>query len=488
MVVRDADPLALATASVSRADRCGLAYVALTAPQRAYVSSSAPEAAWVDGNQLGKSYAQAFDILHRARGTHPYATTKRPPVNIVVISVSFEQIVPLMEKIWLLVPKNEIDPENGFEPGRGITGKPPRIVFVSGPGRGSVITFATYSQGSTRIAGLTADAIYLDEPPTESMYGEIKPRLMRRRGVLRITMTPTPDMPDQAWYRKKVEKGEVEYFNFGLTAANLRPEGYPTPWLYQWEIDAYEAELLDYEREMRMRGAWEPVVTDRVLQAFSAHRHAREFSIRDLRGKWELGVGMDHGTADGKQCAVLLATKGRTTARPRAAFLNERVAEGFTTPEHDAEAVLDMLGESLLCRRDLRKAYGFVDFWVGDVPTGSHRLDVSKSNREIRREIARLLDVPMQATKHIDLPKKTRGSGAAGGYGYRLLNTLYSRFDEDGTPHATIHASRCQTLIDAHAQFNGDRRHVLKDVLDGGRYIAEKMITGRVLSTLSSRY
>lgn len=482
------DPLGFATASVSRSDRNGLAYVALTRPQRAYVSSEAPEAAWVDGNQLGKSYAQAFDILHRARGTHPYARTKHPPTNIVVISVSFEQIVPLMEKIWLLVPKDEIDPENGFEPGRGITGKPPRIVFVAGPGRGSVITFATYSQGAPRIAGLTADAIYLDEPPTESMYGEIKPRLMRRRGVLRITMTPTPDMPDQTWYRKKVERGEVDYYNFGLSAENLLPEGYPTPWLYQWEIDAYEAELLDYEREMRMRGAWEPVVTDRVLQAYSANRHVREFTIRDLRGTWDLGVGMDHGTADGKQTAVLVAARDRTSARPRVAYLNERVAEGFTTPEHDAEAVLDMIGESLLLRRNRLKAYASIDFWVGDVPTGSHRLDVSKSNREIRREIARILDIPMQNTKHIDVPRKSRGSGGAGGYGLRLMNTLFSRFEADGTPHAIVHASRCPMFAEACAVFDGDRRHAMKDVLDGGRYVTEKMLTGRVMSSLSSRY
>ena len=117
---------------------------------------------WRDGNRLGKSFALAWELIHRCRGTHPFKTTHRPPIRALVISVSLDQIVPLMEAIWMLVPKGELSSKCGFDPGRGITGKPPRLVFESGPGKGSVISFATYRQGSTRIAGGEYQVVVMD--------------------------------------------------------------------------------------------------------------------------------------------------------------------------------------------------------------------------------------------------------------------------------------------------------------------------------------
>lgn len=471
--------LQLAEASASRAEARTLEYTRLTVPQRAFVSCLDREAAWVDGNQLGKSFALAWDLVHRCRGTHPYAPgggAHRPPITAVVVGVSYEQMVPLMEKVWQLLPKHEIDPKVQFEPGRGISGKPPRILFVRGPGRGSLIVFATYNQGVGRLAGGTYHLVVLDEPPPESLYGEVGPRLLRNRGVLRIGMTPLPDMPDVTWLRKKCEAGQIARFNFGLRVEHLVPEGYPAPWLYQEDLDEYAAGLLEHEREMRINGAWEPVVTGRWLRAFTRSLHVLDVPLANLRG-WTLVVGMDHGTADGKQCAVLIAVRGGSTDRPEVVYLDEEVAEGFTTPEHDAEAVLRMLSRNGL-------AYDAVDAWIGDVPTGSKRWQVRKSNSEIRKELGRQLGRPLHTLRPIDAPRKHAGSLTAG---MRLMNTLFTRRHPDGSPMVRIRP-RCVHFLAGVERFAGDTHDPVKDALDAGRYATERAITGPVTRLLVARY
>ena len=464
-----------------------LDWVVLTNPQYEYVSKEDPEAAWVDGNQLGKSYALAFDILHIARGTHPFRKNRPGAVEIVCISVSFEQMEPLMAKLWQLVPKGEIDPDTSFTKGRGITGKPPRIVFVSGPGKGSVIKFATYKQGTTRIAGLTADYVAMDEPPEESLYGEIKPRLLRKRGDLRITMTPTPDMPVQTWYKKKVEAGEVGFVNRGLTEATVTPAvwandsvgewlgenldrcpPFPNPFLTQAEIDKYEDQLLDAEREMRMRGAWTAAVTGRWVPNFSEPTHVRRLDLNDLGG-WYLAVGCDHGTQEGKQSAVLVALNDRGTDRPKVRILDETWQEGLTKPEDDAQDILEMLARHGL-------SYGDVDNWVGDVPAGSVRHEVRKSNADLRREFARILGIRLAKVRSFKVPKKGRNSMT---YGVMYLNTLFGRFEDDGTPHIMVDP-RCAGFIDFLNRFDGDKWHETKDVGDAGRYAIERSIATRI--------
>lgn len=388
---------------------------------------------------------------------------------MVCISVSYEQMIPLMKKIWDLAPKNEIDPRNGFEPGRGIIGKPPRIVYTSGPGKGSVISFATYSAGARRIAGNTLDYLGCDEPPDEEIYGEALPRVMRQRGLIRVTMTPTPDMPDQTWLLERVKAGLTREVNFGTEEKYCWPAGYPQPWIRQSEIDVYARSLLPHEREMRLKGAWYALTTGRWLEHFDT-KNIGTFSLSDLAG-WYLGIGMDHGTPGGKQTAVLIAAKDRATDRPKVRVMDERVNEGLTKPEDDAASVLDMIVSNGL-------RYDDVDFFVGDVPTESKLHSIRKSNLEIRREIAKQLGRRVENTKDIPTPRKFSDSLR---HGIRLMDTLCDRGD------LIVH-ERCKAFQEACWNFKGDPKDPVKDVLDGGRYPIERAITGIVVPTLSARY
>ena len=467
--------LDVALASGRRKERRALDTVRLTKPQRLFVSDASPEVLWRDGNQIGKSFALAYDIIHRCRGTHPYVKVRKPPINVLVISVSHEQMVPLHEKIWDLAPKDEIDPTAYFTPGRGISGKPPRLSFTSGPGAGSVIHFGTYKQGATRIAGGTYDLVVCDEPPVESMYGEVRPRVLRRRGHIRIAMTPTPDMPDQTWLRDIVEAERIVEHNYGLTEEAVWPEGSLAPWLRQEEIDEYAAGLLEIERAMRMEGAWEPVISGRWLTGFTDEN----ISLKPPPMGALLGLGIDHGMVQrGKQAMVLAAFVGVNTDRPTVYYLDEYVATGFTTPEQDAAEIVNMLRRNGL-------AYDDVDDWVGDRPMRSMRHETRKSNNVLRTELAFKLNRKFADTKWIAIPKKFDGSVI---YGFRLMNTLCERRTDKGEPHAFFHP-RCTELIEAARRFAGDSRDPHKDVLDAARYITERFIKPRAnVSKLIAHY
>lgn len=479
MVARSA--LTLTQASVARKSRDELRYVRLTEPQREFVSCDAREAAWVDANQLGKSYAGAFDVIHRCRGTHPFQRTRNPPIKVLVASTSLDQMEPLMEKLWMLAPKDELHPKCGYDPGRGITGKPPRLVFSKGPGRGSRILFATYKQGAGRVAGSTLDHAMLDEPPPESFWEEVLPRLLRLNGTARFLLTPVPGMPDITWLRKKCEGADgigpsTRYFNWHLKPEHTLREGDPTPALTQAMIDAFEASLPERVRAMRTRGAWEQIAAGGWLSAFDRTKHVRVVRLEDWRTA-KIVVGIDHGTAEGKQCAMLQLVLDGHTDRPRVAYLDETVSEGFTTPEHDAVEILAML-------RRWGLHYNHVDVWIGDVATGSQRHQVRKSNTHIRHELARLLGKPASQIRQFAEPVKYAQSLTDG---LHLMNTLFSRVDEMGEPMAVVDP-RCVTFIDACERFDGGKWHPLKDVLDAGRYGTEAGITGQVVPILSTRY
>lgn len=449
------DALALARTGGGLFARNPLKYARLNAAQRAVARDASKRKLWRDANQfLGKSYYLAWDILHRLRGTHPYVQSHRAPIRALVISVSLDQMLPLMEKLWMLAPKDELAPNCGFEPGRGITGKPPRLVFTSGPGAGSVLTFATYKQGATRIAGGTYHLVAMDEPPTESMYGEVLPRVARLNGDIIITMTPTPDMPDVSWLRKLVEEGQFSEHNFTAKEQYCWLEGALAPYATQDAIDAFAASLLPHERAMRVEGAWEPLVTGRWLTHFTRDRCLSEQP--PLPGA-RLAVGIDHGAAAGKQAAVLMAVEDGDT--PRVWYWDESQSDGFTTPAQDAAAILAMLRRNGL-------DYDHIDEWIGDRPTGDNRFMVAKDNKALQSELARALRREISSVQRIKVPHKFSGSVT---YGLRLMNGLFA------SDRATVHP-RCVKLIESMEKFAGDKRDKVKDILDAARYPTELLV------------
>jgi hypothetical protein len=455
---------------------------ALTGPQSAWLSMGSPldpEAdgrplLWLGANQIGKSFAQAAKVLHFVRATGPYARRKPGAVRVAVISISKEQIEPLMGKIWDLLPKGVNSkgdlvaleaPDLRFEPGFGFRGKPPRIKFTSGPGKGSVVIFATYQQGSSRIAGLTADVVLLDEPPPESMWGEVCLRVMRLSGQIWITMTITPDSPPQDWLRTKVDSGQIRFMQTALTAINVKPPGLP-PFLSAAKIAAMRAQVPDAERPLRFDAAWEGATVEQWLSAWSGELVG---PCRPPSGA-RLIVAGDHGIRPGRQGAALIAYV--LTPVPRYWLLGEVCCDPSnlkpTTSKEDAQNVknmLDVWGYS----------WNHIDDWVFDRAADAYRQEVKKSNKLLRLHLAEVYGVEQDRFPRLEVPYKTGGSFLQG---FSLLNSIFCARQITVDP-------RCVGFVRSCQKWNGDKRSPLKDILDSVRYGLENTTKTKPTSVVS---
>jgi phage terminase large subunit-like protein len=452
-------------ALIEQVGRHGRKWMRLTVPQEAFLRRADPVLLWRGGNQIGKSTALACDVVDFCRGAHLGDQTHPPPVRVMVLGPSWEQMEPLMRRIWEAAPHAELDPRNGYDPGRGITGKPARLLFVVGPGKGSVVQFGTYEQGAKRLAGATLHRIVMDEPPPEEIYAEAIPRVLRMQGHVRIGCTPTPGMADLSYLRIKVQDGEVPEMVVPLEERSCWPVGALRPWLRQSEIDRQAALWPARERGMRLRGDWEPLAEGAWLSSFDG---ACVSPLPPPEGA-TLVVGGDHGTQPGKQRFVVTAILGAQSDRPRVWFLAEWAPKDYSTPEQDAVGVLQMLAAAGL-------AYDHVDLWVADRSAQTRDALIRKSNGRLRAELARALHRPEGGLKWISTPRKYSGSVTDG---YALFNALFARRDgSEGRPHALIHP-RCTALIEACRIFAGKEREPAKDILDAARYTLEVGIQRR---------
>lgn len=424
-------------------------------------------------NQVGKTWVIVHEIIDLVRGTDPYR--ERPwagPINIILISKSLEQLSQdggILEKLWEVLPKDEIDPCVRFVRGKGLRGlKYPAIPFVRGPGAGSVIRIRTYEQDPQSLSGSTVHAVYADEPVPQAIYDELWPRVLSQRGWFTVTFTPTLDMPDQRWLRKLAEGGDFSEHHVPMTPEAAWAEGYVESFLPQDAIDEFARGLPEVTRPLRIGASWEAVATDRWLSAFD-HRHVREISTAEIAGAW-LGVGIDHGLVPGKQRAVLLALLNRKDPQNlRAYYLDEVALPDVTTPAIDAKHILEMLA-----RRGL--SYRHVDEWVGDRDTGEGRQLKAKNNQELRIQLLFQSGISTKddAAQLIHTPQKGDGSVVAG---LHLMNAMLAEERMFIDP-------RCTEFIQAVKVFKGDTRDPMKDVLDAGRYILERGVVSRDMITI----
>lgn len=464
-------------ASSEQARRHALQCARFTDPQLRYLSATEPNVIWRAGNQLGKSFALAADIVWTARGDHPFRQVAQAPTRIMVVSYSDDQMKPLMWKIWQFLDPTHIDPKLSCTEGGGLRGyKAPHIRFVGGPGKGSIITFATYKQGTQRIAGWTGDAVFCDEPMSQTVYGELAPRLLRRRGTMRITMTPTPDAPPQLWLKEMIDEEQRRAKEDGrrprwldlqtsISEGMLIPRGglLERPLMTQTEIDTALSGYLSDELPQRRDGAWEGVLSGRWLTNYGEHSVTTSTPGHE---KVFWAVGIDHGAKAGRQAAVLVAYGDSSK---RAWAMDEYRSDGRTSTRDDAQAILAMLQRHGV-------AWHEVDYWIGDRAHGGDLYGNHKSNQELMIEFAELLGIGQQDLKRRGLrlrtPRKSSGSMRRG---FRLINSLL----RDG--QLLIH-ERCESIHAAAQTWAGKLQDPHKDILDALRYPVERMYDDRVLS------
>lgn len=456
--------------SCARGERSPLDYETDTLAQLAWLSHGGRYQLWRAANQVGKSRAQAKKVIHFLRCTGSFADRAPGPRKVLVISISKEQMEPLHSKFWDLLPKDEIDEAVNYRSGFGFVGKPARVTFVRGPAAGSLIMFATYAQGAQRIEGGTWDVIVLDEPPPEEMWSAVTSRLLHGRpGQLWITFTATPQSPDLTYLRQKVEdykNGDlngVREMQTSLTVdAVTRTDG--ARLLTRTKIEAFASACLPIERDMRLHGGWDVVFSDRFLPNWGGHCVSDRLPPEGAT----LAVGIDHGTGAGKQASVLIAVVQRARDQwPRVWVLEEYRGDGHTTPEQDANGVMEML-------RRRGYTYDDVDQWYGDRATGMDKRDIRKSNKLLHVELCRILSRrdDDHRMKRIVVPYKRSGTLNAG---FRLLNAMMGRRDDDGLAHFQV-AQHLEHLPKAARNWRGSTKDPAKDILDAVRYPVEGVV------------
>jgi phage terminase large subunit-like protein len=485
----------------------------ITGPQLGWLKCVAPIGVWRDGNQLGKSYGQAMDCALFATDRHPYDQTHTGAKEIIVASESWAQFDPLLEKLMALLPRDEVDPKVHYVPGQGVKGyKEPVIPIIAGPGKGTLIRLKTYNQGTTKIAGTTVHRVYLDEPPPFEIYNEIRPRLNRHNGHLRISFTPTLKTGERLnWLRELIEEDRLKgsglsriyEHNVGLSPDAVRVLGGLASWhlVSPQAIADFIDDMLPIERDMRVNGSWTPLVGDRLLTAYSEERCVRDFMLND--GKLgpppaaKLFVGADHGANRNKQAltlgAYLAGTKG---APPQVWIIDEKVYDEWPLAEQVARDTLDMVSSHSYLDRGIAKPlrYDDVKAWVGDRPTGKNKWGISMDNKEWKSQMQRVLaergDVRTmyetagrKSMAWVHSPSKHSGSMWNG---FRLINSIIKR-GTDEQSHWLVHP-RCEAHREAYQGFNGDERNPHKDILDSARYPVEHLTHDTTWMAIHARF
>jgi phage terminase large subunit-like protein len=437
-----------------------LDYIRWTPPQAKWLQSPHKRKLLRAGNQVGKTWAGMAEVIYRATGTHPYYTTKPPPVEIWIVCTTFPQSVFIMKKFWQLVPKHLIrntscDPRYGF-------GKDnPAVVFQCG----SVVRFKTTNQGAEAMAGATVDYVLIDEPTSEDIYRELDRRLTRTGGDLGLTLTPV-NRPVE-YLRQLVRDDIVEDIHARLTVENLTPLGDAGPlrlldgtpmddsWIAEQRrtvLPRFAPVVLDGEWEFRLEGS--------VFSSFDVESHVTDALPR---GEIKVCMGFDHGEGDFREVAILAAVDD-SGEFPRVHFLAEYASDGASLPETDAKETLKLLQ---LYGWTWRKDH--VAYAVGDRPSIG-RIGGVKSNAELAKAIARELrrrgQLPARALIDPQIWQAKTGKGGNTGSVWTGVEWLHRAMLRPG--HFTVHP-RCARLIESFQKWDGSDNE-WKDACDAARY------------------
>ena len=446
------------SAAKQRAEIRPLDFARFTPPQLAWLSDPSKIRILRGGNQVGKSYAQCAELVWRCMGEHPYRTVPKDPVECWLITHSWEQSLSLQQKLWDLMPKDQLAEDTIYTPGRGFRGKVPIVRFKNG----SILRIKTTNQGSLGVASATVSYIGIDEPPPRNIWGELSARVLRAGPYGGIGLSLTPVGRPCGWLHDLVKAEQIADHPAPLTIENVTPEG-GRPMLTDQDIEDIAARYLPMDREQRLNGAWYGSVEDRTFTAFDDGMITAEPPTRGW--KWEIGIGMDHGADAGSQVAILCAVfKGHKDKRPRIHILDEYTSGGEAVePAQHARGLLSMLRRNGM-------THNSVDRWVGDRKYGGKRHGGKIGNNRLMRELENELGLPRgQLPFSIKTAHKPRGSIYEG---CSLIHESMLR------ENFLVHP-RCVQLIKSlqNFRFKDDET---KHCIDALRYGAVELITRRL--------
>ena len=346
-----------------KADTNPMSYFRPTRVQKDFLLDTSHVRALIGGNQIGKTISAAWLLCAFSLGIHPTIKVA-PPIESILVTHSHSQSRVIQEKLWKMIPKEELHPSTEFIRGRGFRGIEPLIRWKNG----SIIRVKTANQGLA-LAGSTCTLVVVDEPISEHTYGELLARTTRggrngERGYMALTLTPVGDV-DLTYLKELIKEGKISTHYGSLSVEETTPIGWQDgqrlkPLLSAKQVQDLVNSYLPLDREARIHGSLEVAPVGVVFDLFNENM-ILESLPRGLgkNGQWSFCIGIDHGSTPGSQVCLLLG-KLQEGDQKRIFVLDEYVA-GKATPEHHVLNILSMLKRNSikpeLCR------------WIGD---GTH--------------------------------------------------------------------------------------------------------------------
>lgn len=291
----------------TRARRNRLEAYAPYSKQREFhgASSQYRERLFMAGNQLGKTWAGAFEVAMHATGRYPdWWTGRRFPyaIRCMVGSESAELTRKGIQRLLLGPPEIREEWGTGAIPHdavrdtsmkQGVPDAVSSIVVRHECGEDSVIQFNSYDQGRTKWQADTVDLVWMDEEPPQSIYSEALTRTNATGGLVFVTFTPLLGMSEVV-KRYLLDKPE------GTTVINMTIED--AEHYSPEQRAAIIASYPEHEREARAKGI--PILgSGRV---FPIAEEAIKVTPFPIPAHWPRIVGLDFGI-DHPTAAVWLA-------------------------------------------------------------------------------------------------------------------------------------------------------------------------------------
>lgn len=294
-------------------------------------------------SQSGKTVSGCVFAHSAALGVERFGPTRPVPVYGRIVCHSWRQSLVVQRKLHEMAPEGVLDDDCTFHPSRGY--KHGALRYRNG----SLTEIVTATQGRLALASATCDWIWIDEPPPADIYAEAVSRLVQTGGTLVMTLTPVG--APLGWLREAVEEGAIEDHHYGLSVANC-------PWMTQQQVDDAVRACLPSQRPQVIRGEWDGVTPDRMLDGFEPDVCVRP--LIDYEGDAQVLLSMDHGTRPGHEVALLVYL-WRDHGVPHAHVWDEYSSPGRTTEEQDAMAIASMLDRHGLSLFDVDRARGDIN-------------------------------------------------------------------------------------------------------------------------------
>lgn len=252
------------------------------------------ERLFMAGNQLGKTWAGAFETAMHATGVYPsWWTGRRFPYATrgMVGSESAELTRKGVQRLLLGPPEIREEWGTGAIPfanlrdtsmRQGVADAVASVVVRHVSGEDSVIQFNSYDQGRTKWQADTVDYVWFDEEPPLPIYSEGLTRTNATNGLVFVTFTPLLGMSEVV-KRFLLEKPESST----VTTMTIDDAEHYT----QEQRDAIIASYPEHEREARAKGV--PILgSGRV---FPIAEDAIKVTAFAIPPHWPRIVGLDFG-------------------------------------------------------------------------------------------------------------------------------------------------------------------------------------------------